>query len=219
MQKYFEVLKNSPLFSGISDENLTDILSCLDAKILSFDKNKMIFEEGSPAEYIGILLSGEIQIIRDDYYGNRNIIAHIEPGNLFGEVFACSDIETYPVGAVATKPSAIIFLDCRRITTSCCNACHFHARLINNLLSIVAKKSIMLNQKIELLSKRTTREKLLSYLLSEAKRQNSSEFTIPFDRQGLADYLQVERSAMAAEISKLVKEKIIETKKSWFKIN
>ena len=92
MQKYFKILKNSPLFAGMSEEDLTNILSCLDAKVLSFDKNKMIFEEGSPADYIGILLSGEIQIIRDDYYGNRSIMTHIEPGNLFGEVFACSNI-------------------------------------------------------------------------------------------------------------------------------
>lgn len=218
MKKYFEILKMSPLFNGIPADDLNNMLSCLNAKIIHFSKGQMVFEEGTPAHYVGILLSGEIQIIRDDYYGNRSIMTHIEAGNLFGEVFACSNIETYPVGALATQNSQVMLLDCKRIITSCSNACHFHSKLINNLLSIVARKSMLLNQKIELLSKRTTKEKILSYLLSEAKRHNNNEFTIPFDRQGLADYLEVDRSAMASEISKLVKEGIIETKKSWFKI-
>lgn len=218
MKKYFKTTEKCPLFKDISEDQLENMLSCLNAKVIAVEKGSMIFEEGDPAKYVGLLLSGKIQIIRDDYYGNRTIMSYIEEGDLFGEVFACSDIDVYPVGSLAVQNSEVMLLDCKRILTSCSNACHFHSTLIKNLLSIVARKSMSLNQKIEFITKRTTREKILAYLMFEAKAQNSNEFYIPFDRQGLADFLNVDRSAMASEISKLVNEGIIETKKSFFAI-
>ena len=218
MERYLELLKESPLFYGISKEDLKNILSCLNAKVASYQKNQLIFKEGDPPSHVGIVLSGAVQIIKEDYYGNRNILAHIEVGELFGEVFACANMQNLPVTVLSNSDTRIMLLDCKGMVTSCTNSCHFHSKLIKNLLRILAEKSLILNHKIELLSKRTIREKLLTYLMSQAKKNGYNEFVIPYDRQGLADYLGVERSAMSAEISKMCKDGLIETKKSRFKL-
>ena len=133
-------------------------------------------------------------------------------------VFACAEIESLPVSAIAICDSSVLMMNVRRILRVCTNGCAFHNRLIENLLKSVAMKTLNLSSKIQYMSKRTTREKLMAYLLDMAKRRGSAEFTIPYDRQGLADYLGVERSAMSAEISKLKKDGIIDTKGSLFVI-
>ena len=114
--------------------------------------------------------------------------------------------------------SRILLIRLRRITETCSNACEFHNRMVMNLLRAIAGKNLMLNAKIEITSRRTTREKLMAYLLNQAKRAGGSTFTIPLDRQGLADYLGVERSALSAEIGKLRREGVIESERSTFRL-
>ncbi len=177
------------------------MLDCLGARTIEVSRGEAVFLEGDPAEDIGILLSGAVQIVRNDYSGNRSILADAGPSELFGEAFACAQVRAIPVSVVAVCDSEILLADCRRILHVCGNTCRFHTQLIRRLLRIVAEKNLMLNQKIEIISKRTTREKLMAYLSLQAKKNGSPEFTIPYDRQGLADYLGVERSAMSAEIS------------------
>lgn len=218
MEKYFEVLRQCVLFEQIEDENLVAILGCLGAKCYSYRKNQTILREGDSANLIGIVLKGKAQIVRIDYYGNRSIVAMIEPTQIFGESFACADEKKMPVDIVASEDSEILMVDCQRVIHSCSNACDFHRQIIFNLLKIVAKKNIMFNQKIEITSKRTTREKLLTYLLQQAKKTGSDEFSIPYDRQELADYLEVDRSGLSVEIGKLKKEGIIENRKNIFKM-
>ena len=138
------------------------MLTCLGARTASYSKNQPIFWEGEPASLIGVVLTGKVQIAKDDFFGNRNIISMMEPSQLFGEAFACAGIEKLPVTATAVTDSEILLLDCRRVITTCGNSCEFHNQIIANLLRIVAAKNIMLNQKIELTSKRTTKEKLMA---------------------------------------------------------
>ena len=145
-----------------------------------------------------------MQVVRDDYFGNRSILSTAGPGQLFAEGFACAGVEALPVSVVATADSNVMLIDCSHIMTMCKNACPFHNQMIRNLLHSVAKSNLQLNQKIEILSKRTTREKVMAYLLSEAKIQGRDDFSIPYDRQELADYLGVERSAMSAVTSTCV---------------
>lgn len=218
MKKYIPVLKKCGLFEEIEEENLTAMLECLGAKVFSIEKDMTVFQEGSPAKYIGLVLSGAVQMVQDDFYGNRTIVTRIEKNGLFGESFACAGTMALPVSFVASQSGEIMLIDCSRITNTCCNACSFHKQVIFNLLHLVARKNLDFHQKIEITSKRTTREKLMTYLLSVAKQTNSNSFTIPYDRQALADYLGVERSAMSAEIGKLRKEGIIECQKSNFTI-
>ena len=216
MEQFFEVLQGYALFDGISAGDLPGMLGCMNVRIAKVKKNQVIFCEGSEANYIGIVLTGSAQIVKEDYYGNRSIVTRAEPGELFGESFAFAGVSALPVSVVAAEDSQVMLIDSRRITVCCANACQFHSRMIFNLLRIVAAKNLMFNQKLEITSKRTTREKLMAYLLTQAKLQSSSTFTIPFDRQALADYLGVERSAMSAEISKLRREGVLESQKNRF---
>ena len=218
MKKYLEILKKCPLFDHIEDEDLIRMLGCLGAKIEAFDKKYTVFAEGSPAKYIGIVLTGSAQILQIDYYGNRNILSNISASQVFAEAFACAEIPTIPVTVIANEPCEIMLIDCSHILHTCTNNCGFHQHLIFNLMKDLAKKTITFHQKIEITSKRTTREKLMTYLALEAKKASSNSFDIPFDRQELADYIEVDRSGLSAEISKLKKEGLIESQKNHFEL-
>lgn len=218
MKKYLEAIQKCPLFNNIEDDNLTGILSCLGAKIISYQKGEAIVSEGDTAKNIGIILSGVAQIAQVDYFGNRNIVASIETSELFGESFACAGAETIPIDVIAKEDTEVMLIDCLRITQTCSNSCEFHRQMIYNLMKIVATKNIVFHQKIEVISKRTTREKLMTYLMIEAKKNGSSSFEIPYDRQELADYLGVDRSGLSVEIGKLCKEGVIRSRKGWFEI-
>ena len=216
MKDFFDILRECPLFDRIGDESLKEMLGCLNAKERSYKKGDAVFAEGDKAKYLGIVLEGSVQLVRVDYYGNRSILANIEPPQLFGEAFACAGLKSLPVDAVAAADTRILLLDAQRIARPCGNACPCHGQTILNLLHIVAKKNIVLHQKIEITSKRSTREKLMTYLLLQAKNAKSHTFTVPYDRQELADYLEVDRSGLSAEISKLRNEKVLECRRSTF---
>ena len=216
MNEYMEIIKTCPLFRDITDNDLGSMLACLGAKTERFDKRYTIIAEGSPAKYIGIVLSGSVSVEQTDIYGNRSILSVAGPSHIFGEAFACADVDAVPVSVVANEDSLIMFINIERILVTCSNNCPFHNKLIRNLMHDLAQKALMFHRKIDVISRRTTREKLLSYLNYEARRQGSGSFDIPFDRQGLADYLEVDRSGLSLEISKLRKEGILESRKNHF---
>lgn len=216
MKQYLPVLRKCGLFAGIADEKLLRMLSCLGATVHAYEKNQFIISEGDAGGRIGVVLSGAVQIIRVDYYGNRSILAELQQGQMFGESFACADVSEVPVNAVTTENSEALLIDAKRILHMCNSACGFHNQLIYNLMKLVATKNLLFNQKLEIISKRSTREKLMTYLMMEAKQKNSNSFTVQFDRQELADYLEVDRSGLSAEIGKLRKEGVLECQKSHF---
>lgn len=216
MKKYLNTLKKCPLFYNIEDENLIKMLTCLGAKIEFFDRKYTIISEGKKAKHIGIVLSGSAQITQTDFYGNRNIISNIEPSQIFLEAFACAEIESIPITVTANEPSEIMLIDCGHIIHTCENSCGFHRQLIFNLMRELANKNLAFHEKIEVTSKRSTREKLMTYLMQTAKKIGKNSFDIPFDRQELADFLTVDRSGLSSEISKLKKEGIIESNKKHF---
>lgn len=218
MEEYFDVLSQCPLFAGISQEELKSMLGCLDGRIIKTPKGSPVFLEGEPATFVGVVLSGKVQILRTDFYGNRSVLTVVSPGGLFGEAFACAGVETLPVSAMALENAGVLLLDCRRVLTSCPNACPFHKKLVQNLLRGIAQKNLILTQKIRCMSQKTTQEKLMEFLLEQAKQHGRAEFVIPYDRQALADYLGVERSAMSAEISKLKKAGRIDCSGSRFRV-
>lgn len=216
MENYFDVLEECSLFAGIRREDLTRMLTCLGAKVELFEKKYTVLAEGNPARFIGIVLSGAVQVVRIDYYGNRSIIAEAGPGEVFAEDFACAEIDSIPVTVIASEPGEMMLIDCGHILHTCQNNCGFHQQLIFNLMRELALKTILFHQKLEITSQRSTRDKLMTYLLMQAKKAGSSHFVIPFDRQELADYLEVERSGLSAEISKLRREGILESDKNEF---
>ena len=206
------------LFQGINEEHLLKMLSCRNAQVISFDKKYTVLAEGSPARYVGIVLSGSVQILQIDYYGNRSILSHIKPSEVFAEEFACADLPYLPVSAVANEPSEVMLIECNNILHTCSNNCGFHQQLIFNMMKNLADKTLRFHQKIEVVSQRTTRDKIITYLSQEAKKRDSNSFDIPYDRQELADYLEIDRSGLSAEIGKLKKEGILESHKKHFEL-
>jgi len=218
MKNSLATLRTVTLFSGIKESDLQPLLSCLSAKVTHYEKGKKVFSSGESIEHFGIVLTGEVLVVQDDYYGNRSILDKIGAGNQFGESFACAEIKKLPVSVITTTESDLLFINYRKLTIPCAKACTFHSKLVQNLLNIISLKNIALTQKIEFTSKRTTRDKLLAYLSTEAKKAGSNLFRIPFNRQELADYLSVERSAMSAELSKLRADGILSFHKNQFEL-
>ena len=216
MNEFHPILARCALFDGIEMADLSTMLGCIGGHTVQVKKGSPVFREGDAATYVGMVLTGAVRMVREDYYGNRSIVAHIGPAELFGETYACAGVASLPISVVAEEDSDVLLMDCRRITTTCCNACAFHSRIIYNLLRLVAEKNLVFDQKIQVTSKRTTREKLMAFLLNQAKIQGSSSFSIPYDRQELADYLEVDRSGLSAEISKLRREGIVKSEKNRF---
>ena len=218
MKKYIPILKRTKLFAGVAEDEIYAMLSCLDAKLNTYKKGEYVLHEGEHLNHITVLVSGELHIQRDDYWGNRAIVNRIAVGEMFGEAYIAPESGALLNDVVAVEDSAVIFFDVRRIITVCSSACRFHSMVVQNLFFSISQKNKTLVQKIGHISKRTTREKLISYLSEEAKRQNSASFTIPFNRQQLADFLSVDRSAMSNELCKMRDEGMLEFEKNQFKL-
>lgn len=216
MENIIEILSNTKLFACLTEEEIRMFLKSTAATIKNYESDQIVFMSGTPAKYTAMILSGQVQIIKEDFYGNRNILAHVNKGEIFGEAFACAKVSSLPVSVLTSKPSEILLVDPTEIFSSSSAPTHAKSIIINNMLKIMADKNIMLNQKIEFLSKRTTKEKLLAYLSSQADKAGSRSFTIPFNRQQLADFLSVDRSAMSSELCKLRDAGVIEFHKNNF---
>ncbi len=218
MENQINILKNATLFSGIDEDEIDAVLSCLHAETAVYKKGDYVLRVGDSPSCVGLMLSGSVLVIQEDFWGNRNIRARITKGRVFAESFACVAGAVMDVSVTADEDSEILWLNVRQILNVCPNACAHHARIIQNLLSDLAKNNLRTNEKLTHISRRTTRDKLLSYLSAEAQRQGKSMFSIPFDRQQLADYLSVERSAMSAEISKMQKQGLLNVNRNVFSL-
>ncbi len=218
MQKYLSAIKSCPLFYDIEESRLLKMLECFNVKIDKYDKKYTIIAEGTKAKYVGVVLSGTVHTVRVDYYGNRSIVSIAQKSDIFCEAFACSGNENMPVSIIADEPCEIMLIESQKLMHPCANGCGFHNQLIFNLMKDLSVKNMYFHQKLEILSQRTTRDKLMSYLTFCQKKNEASAFEIPFDRQELADYLEVDRSGLSAEISKLKKEGIIDSNKNYFKL-
>ena len=218
MEKYVPILKRTQLFSGVGEEEIGAMLNCLQARLCTYKKGEYVLRHGEHLDKILVLVGGKLHIQRDDYWGNRSIINMVSIGEMFGEAYVAPESGTLMNDVLAVEDSAVIFFDVKRIITVCSAACRFHSMVVQNLFFAISEKNRKLVQKLTFMTKRTTREKLIAYLSEEAKRQNSSEFSIPFNRQQLADFLSVDRSAMSNELCKMRDEGLIEFEKSYFKL-
>lgn len=216
MKKYVPILNNTQLFSGIAEEEIAAMLGCLGTRVRKYKKGEYVFRQGDPIGDITVLASGCLHIQRDDYWGSRSIINVVMPGEMFGEAFAARNGGTILNDVAAVEDAEVLFFDVNRVLTTCSSACRFHAMVVQNLFYAISEKNRKLVQKLGHMAKRTTRDKLLSYLSEEAKRQQKSEFSIPFNRQQLADYLSVDRSALSGELSKLKDEGLLDYRKNEF---
>lgn len=218
MNNYLYVLKNCLLFSDIHEDDIVKLLGCFNAIEKKILKDEYIFNAGTTTDYVGIVLSGSVYIIQEDYWGNRTILSSIEAGGLFGETFSYSNTKVLPISVTAHEDSTILLINCKKIMDTCSSACIFHSTLIKNMIKILANKNVYLTKKINHITKKTTKDKILSYLSECAIYSGSNKFQIPFNRQELADYLSVERSALSNTLCKMRDEGIIEFHKNEFSI-
>lgn len=219
MEEYMEVLERCPLFHGIEIEDIRLMLGCLEAKSRNYGKQEYILTAGMSGAETGIVVCGSVHVIKEDFWGNRMILAKAEAGEMFGEAFSCAGAEYIPFSVVAAEETRVLFLNPEKVITTCSSACRFHTGLIQNMVRLLAGKNIMLTEKIEHVTKRSTRAKLLSYLSEQAGKADSNRFKVPFNRQELADFLAVDRSAMSNELSKMREEGILEFHKNEFWLN
>ena len=216
MDKYIQTLKNSSVFSDIPEKQIKAMTACMQPAVRHYKKGEYIFRHGQQLNFLTVMLEGSVHIQRDDYWGNRSIINVIESGDMFGESYALAENNIVTNDAVAAEDCTVAFVKVKKLITSCSSACHFHSKVIQNLFVALSEKNIRLVQKLGHISQRTTREKLISYLSEQADIAKSGSFTIPFNRQQLADFLSVDRSAMSAELCRMRDEGLLTFHKNQF---
>ncbi|MBQ8782673.1 MAG: Crp/Fnr family transcriptional regulator [Clostridia bacterium] len=218
MKKYIPILKSTKMFAGVNEKEIESMLTCLDARLRTYKKGEYVFKQGENSRDIAVLVEGTLHIQNDDYWGNRSILGQISVGEMFGEAYVAPESGVLLNDVVALENNIVIFFDVKRILTTCPSSCRFHSLVVQNMFFIISEKNRKLVQKLRHMSKRSTREKLISYLSEEAKRQNNSFIIIPFNRQQLADFLSVDRSAMSNELCKMRDEGLLEFEKNKFKL-
>ena len=216
--KKLESTLRCPLFAGIEADRMHSLLDCLAAATRVYHKEEFIFMAGDKATSVGVVLSGGVHVLQEDFWGHRMILAHIGPGGLFGEAFSCAGKDMLPISVMASETTEVMLINYRKIVTTCSSACVFHMQLIKNMLRILAEKNILLTQKMEYLAKRTTRDKLLAFLSSQAMLTKTHTVEIPFNRQELADYLGVDRSALSRELGTMQAQGLLKYEKNRFEL-
>ena len=211
-----DFLMKLPIFYNLKKEEIINILKFFSYSKEDFEKNNFIFEIGKPISKIGIILSGEINIIKEDFWGNRNILNKFKSGEIFGEVFALAKVSPNNILVETSQNSKILFLDLTNFSIDNENNSNEILKFLSNIFKISLKKNILFTEKLEHITKKTIREKIISYLSTEALKNRSNSFFIKFDRQELADYLFVERSALSRELSSMKKDGLIEYNKNYF---
>ncbi len=219
MKNFLSVIKASQLFSGISEIELNAMLSCLESRKESFSKDTFLLRVGERADSIGLVLSGNVLVIQEDIWGNRNILSKAGQGQTFAAAYACAAGSVLNVSVVAETDVTVMFMNVNRILNICPSACSYHSRIVRNLLGELAEKNLRFSEKLTHIVQRTTRAKLMSYLSAVAQSKCKYEFDIPFSRQQLADYLSVERSGLSLELSKMKRDGILDYHKNHFVLN
>ena len=212
-----EQLKTIPLFKGLSSDELLQILNCSGATVKSYRKGESVLAEGETDIRMGVVLNGTVITEKTDYNGNRFILSRISSSGLFGMAFVANDSTVFPLNVTAFTDCRILFLK-PSLLTVCSANCPAHSRLLTNLLKILAGLTIEMRNKIDIMSRKTTREKLLAYLKLASCEAGSLSFDIPYNRQQLADYLCVERSALSTVIGELVRDNLIRTDRKHFEL-
>lgn len=209
-------LSKTALFRGAAPREVEEMLACLGGRRRSFAKGEIIYRTGERVTALGLVLTGSVLIQSSDLWGNTTVLDSVGPGQIFAETYACTPEEPLMVDVVAAEPTQVLFLTVERVLTVCSHTCAHHARLVRNLLALSAQKNLNLSRKIFHTSARSIRGRLLSYLSEQAVRSGSRSFTIPYNRQQLADYLNVDRSALSNELGKMAREGLLRTERSRF---
>ncbi|MDQ0204999.1 Crp/Fnr family transcriptional regulator [Pectinatus haikarae] len=211
----FSFISKTELFIGLTAVETEHVLSCSQAKIKNYQKGEYIYHSGNKIDTICIVLLGGVHIVYNDAWGNENILNRVTRGQMFAENNACSD-EILFTNAVAAETSTILFLYTEKLLYPCHAICAYHSKVIRNMFLSLGTENIKLKRKISHTTSRSLRQRIISFLSFQATEQKSFCFKINFNRQQLADYLCVDRSAMSNELSKMKKDGLINYEKNVF---
>ena len=218
MKKHIEQLQKSMLFSNISAEDIKKMCTCLQLREKKIEKDEFVFHAGDVVNKVYLVISGSMHIVDEDFWGNRSLIETMPAYTLFGEAYAISNTEEHLVSVVAAEDAVVLELEPSCLTKPCPRGCECHIEIIRNTEKILSIKIIRLTEKLGHIMKRSTKEKVCSYLSKCARKNRSNRFCIPYSRQELADYLCVERSALSHELSKMTKHGIIRCRRNEFEL-
>lgn len=218
MKQNYKTLMLSPLFKGITEQDMDGMLNCLGASEKKYSKNDVILLAGTKVSSVGLIIEGNAQITREDADGNRAILSELAKADLFAEAYAAANSGEIPITVIATSDCKVIWIPFGKLSMGCSCACGFHQKLIQNMMKVIAEKNIMMTEKMRILSCKTTKEKLITYLSDYSLRTGKSRFKIPFTRNELADFLSVDRSAMSRELGKLRDEGYLKFHKNEFEL-
>ena len=208
----------SQLFAGIRKEDMAGMLGCIGYHIRSYSKGEIIAFEAEIIDHVGVVLKGKVDMLKEDLWGNRTMLVRVGRNEVFGETFARGEDALSTVTFAAAEDTQVLFLSFCRVMHTCTHACVFHQTLIENMVRIIARKNRELMRKVEVVSKKSLREKILAYLSIQAQQQNGKIFDIPLGRMELAEYLCADRSALTRELAKMREEGIIDYHRNTFKI-
>jgi len=214
-QRHLLILKSVELFSGLDEADMEVLLDCLGAEIRTVEKDDIVLLAGDTPKQVGLVLAGQLHITRDDYEGNRSLIAVVAPGELYAEALCCAGVSESPVTVTADTQATVMLLSFSRTLDLCSKVCAFHRKLIENMLRLVANKNLLLQDRMEIISMKLVRAKVLHYLESFVPRQGRT-VTIPFNREKMAAFLCVERSALSHELARMKKDGLIDYRKNKF---
>lgn len=218
MERLFPILKKCALFTDIKEAQYKSLLTCIQAYTKTYQTNDYVFLIGEEINYVGIVLSGSLELRKENAAGLLHILDFVGPSQIFGEGIVCTKARISPVLVRVKEPSEILFIPYKKIITTCSNSCNFHVQIIQNMMLILGEKNHILNQKIELLTLKGMREKLATYLLLESKKQHSSTFQIVPNRNELANFLNVARTSMCRELARMKEEGLIDYYQNSFQI-
>ena len=209
---------DSILFDGIEKEDIGAVLHCTGHHISSYEKGQTIVLEEEHVRHVGVVLSGTVDMVKEDIWGNKTMLVRMRRNELFGETFAWGDDARSVVTFVASENARILFIPFNNAMRTCSQSCAFHQKLIENMVRIIANKNRELMRKVEVVSKKTLREKILAYLSIQAQNQNSRYIQVPLGRVELAEFLCADRSALTRELSNMKAEGLIDYDKNIFRI-
>jgi CRP-like cAMP-binding protein len=213
-----EIIKRSALFRGIDDKDFAPMLKCLGCFVRTYQKGEILMLSGETVKCLGMVLEGTVHMVQEDLWGGKTILSCIVQGEAFGETFVCGSSMASAVTFLAASRLRVLFLPFCRVMYSCSNSCVFHHRLIENMVTLIADKNAQLMAKVEVISKKTLREKILTYLSLQAQIQKSSYFEIPMGRQEFAEYLCADRSALSRELSNMKAEGLLDYDRNTFRL-
>lgn len=217
IDKSLQSILSSPIWKDIDEEDRMQMLACLGASRIGYGKKSTLWSSGDEVPRMGMVISGEVRVVMEDLEGRENVIANLAAPDLFGEVFALAGAQS-PVTVYTETGAEVLFLDIQKVTGICEKACGFHRQFVWNLLQLVARKNVLLNQKIQCVGQRTTKEKISAFLSLFQSKAGKNPFTIPFNRAEMADYLCVDRSALSLVLAQMQEEGLITYHKNEFNL-